>query len=166
MRSKFIWAFIFALLISPCGMSYAGEHGGKEHGGKEHEGKEHGGAASHEHGGKTAKKPAASDIRSAMKAYVKEKSAETGSFEVYDDKIGRARRLKLLRIHKRVGKTGDYYYSCADFKDLDSGEKIDVDLDVQDKDGQLNVVDVRIHKVDAKERYTYDKNDNRIMVNE
>ncbi|MBI4335453.1 MAG: hypothetical protein HY589_02235 [Candidatus Omnitrophica bacterium] len=134
----------------------AAEHGGKEHGGKEHGGKEHGGAV--------IMKPSDKDIQKAMTDYVKEKSASTGTFEVYDDETGKTRKLSLVRVHERVGKTGDYYYSCADFKDADTGETLDLDIDIKDDAGKLGVADVRIHKVNGKERYTYDEKDNRIPV--
>ena len=91
--------------------------------------------------------------------------APTGTFDVADPETGKTRKLELIRVHDRVGKTGDYYYSCADFKDTETGQMLDLDLDVEDKAGNLSVVDVRIHKEDGKERYTYDENDNRIPLN-
>jgi hypothetical protein len=99
-----------------------------------------------------------------MREYVLEKSKKDGSFEIMDSVTGNMRYLELKRIHDRVGKTGDYFYSCADFKDTKSGELLDLDIDVENKDGELNVIDVRIHKVEGKPRYTYDENDNRIPV--
>jgi hypothetical protein len=153
--------FFMALILCYCPAVYAEEHGGKEHGGKEHGGKEHGGK---EHGGKIMAEPTAKEIKKAMADYVETKSKKTGTFEIMDSVTKSKRQLKLQRIHERVGKTGDYYYSCADFVDTISGELLDLDIDVENKDGNLNVVDVRIHKVKGKERYTYDKNDNRIPV--
>lgn len=100
-----------------------------------------------------------------MKSYVESESQKTGgNFEVLDPDTNKTRKLSLTRVHERVGKTGDYYYSCADFQDVDSGELLDLDLDVADQNGQLKVVDVRVHKVGGKERYTYDANDNRIPL--
>ena len=133
-----------------------------EHGGTSVEKKEHGGIAQKEHGGASA--PSADSIRTAMKSYVMDKSKATGTFDVADPETGKTRKLALIRVHDRVGKTGSYYYSCADFKDTETGQMLDLDLDVQDKGGQLSVVDVRIHKVEGKERYTYDANDNRIPI--
>lgn len=170
---KKIICFILALVVAVCftQFSYALEHGGKEHGGGEHEehgemehgDKEHGGK---EHGGIPAETPTAEDIRQTMKSHVLEQSSETETFDVYDPETGNTRKLSLLKVHERVGKTGDYYYSCADFEDTGTGEKLDLDLDVEDADGELSVVDVRIHKLDGKERYTYDENDNRIPISE
>lgn len=147
-----IIALVLAVWIVP--KNFAAEHGGKEHGGATQKQTKTG----------AAKTPSADDIRAAMKNYVMEKSKATGTLDITDPEKGIVRHLQLERIHQRVGKTGSFYYSCADFKDTVSGEMLDLDLDVQDKDGTLNVVDVRIHKVNGKERYTYDKNDNRIPV--
>ncbi|MCQ9208584.1 MAG: hypothetical protein NG712_04315 [Omnitrophica bacterium] len=139
----------------------AGEHGGKEHGGKEQSKKEQSGK---EHGGVSTVEPTAENIRETMLAYVLKQSAETGTFDIDDPETGDTRRLSLIRVHQRVGKTGNYYYSCADFKDVDTKELLDLDLDVEYKNGKLGVVDVRIHKLSGQERYTYDENDNRIPV--
>ncbi|MBI1976557.1 MAG: hypothetical protein HYS56_03515 [Candidatus Omnitrophica bacterium] len=132
--------------------AFAAEHGGKEHGGTT--------AAQ-----QTAKSPSKDDIRNAMQAYVAEEAKKTGgNFEVVDPDTGNTRRLQLIRVHERVGKTGNYYYSCADFKDVDTGEALDLDLDVEDRDGKLQVADVRVHKVGGAARFTYDENDNRIPL--
>lgn len=150
MRTRTI--FVVLILTAIWGMPVlAAEHGGKEHGGKEH-------------GGAMVSEPSADQIRAAMSDYVAEESKETGTFDVYDEETGKTRKLSLIRIHERVGKTGDYYYSCADFKDTMSNETLDLDLDVENEDGKLSVKDVRIHKVNGKERYTYDANDNRVPV--
>lgn len=149
----FVVLVLAAILAMPV---VAAEHGGKEHGGEEHGGKEHGGAQISE--------PSADQIRAAMSNYVAEKSKKTGTFDIYDKEAGKDRKLSLINVHERVGKTGNYYYSCADFKDTQSGEILDMDLDVQNKGGELSVEDVRIHKLNGKERYTYDANDNRIPV--
>jgi hypothetical protein len=144
---KFIVLLAMVLFVyySPC--IFATEHGGQEHGGKA-----------------VAAQPSAKDIKDAMKNYIAEKSKQTGTFDIMDQETGKIRTLKLKRIHERVGKTGDYFYSCADFKDTKSGEMLDLDIDVKNEGGKLSVVDVRIHKLNGKPRYTYDKNDNRIPV--
>ena len=151
MKKLICFLFIFALIGYPCSISLAAEHGGKEHGGKEH-------------GGTGVSEPSADQIRTTMSGYVADESKKTGTFDVSDKETGKTRKLSLIRVHERVGKTGNYYYSCADFKDTESNEMLDLDLDAANKDGKLSVADVRIHKVNGKERYTYDANDNRIPV--
>lgn len=161
MKSLLRLTLIFMFLTWITQFSFAAEHGGKEHAGKEQAGKEQGGKAVKA----AAKEPSKEDIQTAMRAYVDKQAAQAGGyFEVYDPDIGQTRRLSLLRVHERVGKTGGYYYSCADFKDIGSEEMLDLDLDVQDKNGVLSVVDVRIHKIEGEPRYTYDEKDNRIPL--
>lgn len=154
----------FLFVMGVAAVAHSAEHGGSGMK-KEHDGapaaQEHGGK---EHGGTTASQPSSDDIRNAMKAHVMEQSKASGTFDVADPETGKTLKLEMIRVHERVGKTGNYYYSCADFKDTESGEMLDLDLDVEEKAGALSVVDVRIHKVGGKERYTYDANDNRIPV--
>ena len=138
--------------LSP--LAFAGEHGGKEHGGT---------TAPQ----KAAKEHSKDDIRNAMKSFVEAQAQKTGgNFEVIDPDTNKKRKLQMVRVHERVGKTGDYYYSCADFKDVDTGEMLDLDLDVEDQNGTLKVVDVRLHKVEGDPRFTYDENDNRIPLSD
>ncbi|HBR14510.1 MAG TPA: hypothetical protein DD723_03070 [Candidatus Omnitrophica bacterium] len=159
MRKIFNLTMVLSLMLWSAAVVFAAEHGGASV-----EKKEHGGTATQkEHGGTSA--PSADAIRAAMKDYVMDKSKATGTFDVTDPETGKTRKLELIRVHERVGKTGDYFYSCADFKDTETGQMLDLDLDVQDKGGKLSVVDVRVHKVEGKERYTYDENDNRIPLN-
>ena len=131
---------------------FAGEHGGKEHGGKEHGGQK-----------LPVKDPEPQDIKDTMKDHL-EKESDDGAFKIYDRDARKMRELELVRIHKRVGKTGDSYYSCCDVRDRVTGEMLDIDVDVKSNRGRLSVSDVRIHKVSGKPRYTYDANDNRIPL--
>ena len=130
-----------AVGLSP--LAFAGEHGGKEHGGT---------TAPQ----KAAKEHSKDDIRNAMATFVEAQAQKTGgNFEVIDPDTNKTRRLQMIRVHERVGKTGDYYYSCADFKDVDTGELLDLDLDVEDQNGTLKVVDARLHKVKGEPRFTW-----------
>ena len=150
---KFLFGLVMTVTIcSSRTLIMAAEHGGKEHGGKEHSEKD------------AAQAPSADEIRTTINNYVKAQSKKTKTFDLQDPETGTLRKLTFLRVHKRVGKTGDKYYSCADFKDTKSKELLDLDFDVDYKEGKLTVVDTRIHKVAGKERYTYDANDNRIPL--
>lgn len=156
------------LLVHPA--VFAAEHGGKEHGGiatQEQGGtasKEHGGTTQ-EHGGQAVKaEPSAAQIRQTIEAHVKGREAKDGAFTIKDDVTGATRKLTFVRVHDRVGKTGELYYSCTDMRDAATGELLDLDFDVDASGGQLKVVDGRIHKVNNQARYTYDDKDNRIPV--
>jgi len=143
----------------------AAEHGGKEHGGQEHAGTATSSSAAIEQQVKAAPLvPSATQIRDRIAAYVKDRSAKPGAFNIKDEVTGTTRTLKFVRVHNRVGKTGDLYYSCTDMQDTKTGELLDLDFDVEVRGGRLNVVDTRIHKVAGKARYTYDEHDRRIPV--
>jgi len=101
-----------------------------------------------------------------MKSYVEAESKKSGTFDIKDPDTGKTLNLELLKVHERVGKTGHYYYSCADFKDTTTSKMYDLDLDVKVKGDNLKVVDVRVHKEDGEARYTYDEYDNRIPLKE
>ncbi|MFH1594039.1 MAG: hypothetical protein ABID09_05025 [Candidatus Omnitrophota bacterium] len=192
MKKGFCIFLILVVAVYFGQLSFAKERGGKDRGGKakeigiedmesrieydgaeyddaEYDRAEHGDAEPTGEVGEShmkSKGPSVDDIRETMTKHVMDKSASKGTFDVVDEETGKTRHLALGKIRQRVGKTGDYYYSCADFTDVDSGEMLDVDLDVEDRSGSLSVVEVRVHKVDGKQRYTYDENDNRIPVEE
>lgn len=157
MRKKFPLVLAVMFFIGMTQLAVAGEHGGKEHGGSA--------PAKGSTSGTVSKTPSNDDIRNAMKSYVIKKSKASGTFDVSDPDTGKMLNLELVRVHERVGKTGDYYYSCADFKESNTGVMWDLDLDVEAlSGGGLQVVDVRVHKEDGDARYTYDENDNRIPL--
>lgn len=111
------------------------------------------------------KEPTAEELRGTIRQYIERQEAALGVFTVPDPKqIGKLRALSLIRVHERVGKTGDYYYSCTDMKDVATGDELDLDFDVSGTGEELKVVAVRIHKDNGKPRYTYDANDNLIPL--
>ncbi|MBI4398288.1 MAG: hypothetical protein HY586_04115 [Candidatus Omnitrophica bacterium] len=106
--------------------------------------------------------PTPTDLRGTIASYIQTQEKNQGAFLVIDERTHEPRRLELVRVHERVGKTGNYYYSCTDMKDVKTGDILDLDFDIQDNDGKLDVAAVRIHKDNGKPRYTYDDKDNRI----
>lgn len=151
-----------ALALWPV-MGWAAEHGGQEHGGATTAAPS---TTTQEHGGQTAvqAEPSAEQIRQAIREYITEIEQEEGAFTIEDEVAEKIRSLSLVQVHERVGKTGDYFYSCTDMTDAETGETLDLDFDVEAVDGNLEVVDVRIHKVNDQARYTYDDQDNRVPM--
>jgi len=146
---------------------WAAEHGGQEHGGTTTAPAQ---PAAKEHGGTPAvsrpapAQPPAEAIRETIKDYVKQAIKKDGTFTIHDNVTGTTRKLSLVGVHQRVGKTGALYYACTDMRDQQTGQLLDLDYDVKATGLQLEVVDARIHKVDGKARYTYDNKDRRIPV--
>lgn len=109
--------------------------------------------------------PSPEQLRQTIRDYITNQQQKLGSFTVADSKDkGKLRTLELIRVHERVGKTGDYYYSCTDMKDGATGDQLDLDFDVSDSGKELKVVAVRIHKDNGKPRYTYGDNDQLIPL--
>lgn len=109
--------------------------------------------------------PTAEQLRQTIRDYITRQETALGAFTVPDAREkGALRTLTLVRVHERVGKTGDYYYSCTDMTDAATGDVLDLDFDVADTGTALNVVAVRIHKDNGAPRYTYDDKDNLIPV--
>lgn len=162
-----------ALAIAPTG-GWAAEHGGQEHGGTKTApaaATAQPSAMPKEHGGQAAVsqalvevEPTAEELRQTIRDHITTTTQKQGAFTIRDSVTKNTRTLTLVRVHERVGKTGDYYYSCTDMRDVASGELLDLDFDVEAEAGRLSVVDVRIHKLDGKARYTYDDKDNRIPL--
>lgn len=109
--------------------------------------------------------PSAEQLRETIRQYIQSQERAAGSFTVPDPKEkGKLRTLSLIRVHERVGKTGDYYYSCTDMKDVATGDELDLDFDVSDTGKELQVVAIRIHKDNGKPRYTYGDRDELIPL--
>lgn len=109
--------------------------------------------------------PSAEQLRSTIRTYIQTQEKLTGSFTIPDPREkGKLRTLSLIRVHERVGKTGDYYYSCTDMRDVATGDELDLDFDVSDTGKELKVVAVRIHKDNGKPRYTYNDRDELIPL--
>ena len=108
--------------------------------------------------------PSAEALRQTIQDYVATQEKLQGAFVIVDERGDVLRRLELIRVHERVGKTGNDYYSCTDMKDVVTGDELDLDFDIEDQGTSLKVADVRIHKDNGKPRYTYDENDNMIPL--
>ena len=106
--------------------------------------------------------PSPEALRQTIRDYIAAQEKLQGAFAIVDKKSGALRQLKLVRVHDRVGKTGNYYYSCTDMTDVATQDLLDLDFDIEDQAGNLKVAGIRIHKDNGKPRYTYDENDNMI----
>src|SRR3989338_1616031 len=99
--------------------------------------------------------PSPEQFRDTIRGHIANQEKLQGAFAIVDERTGDLRRLELVGVHERVGKTGDYYYSCTDMKDMKTGDLLDLDFDVEDRAGTLAVADIRIHKDNGNPRFTY-----------
>ena len=109
--------------------------------------------------------PTIDEAHAAVSKYVQELTEDEGAFYIDDELTGETREVSLTQVHDRVDKAGDAYYIAVDMKDVKTSDSLEVDFDLESYEKELEVVDVRIHKVNGKERYTYDDRGNRNPVN-
>jgi hypothetical protein len=118
-----------------------------------------------EHPGETEEKKGW-QVESAVNEHISS-SVKDGVFVMKDDKTGEEHTLDFVEIHRPLRKIeGRGYFACTDFREHGSKDKFyDIDFWLNDKDGKLQVTDVRIHKEPKYEdgvwvqvpRYNFDK---------
>lgn len=104
--------------------------------------------------------PSQEAVRQTIREYIVGQENLQGAFVIVDEQSGKFRQLTFVRVQERVGKTGNYFFSCTEMSDVETGAPLDLDFDMEEVSGKLRVVDIRIHKDNGKPRYTYDENDN------
>jgi hypothetical protein len=112
-------------------------------------------------------------VKKSIQEYVDMTSAEQGGvFEIKDPELNKTWKLKLAKIHDPVRqfeadrrrhphrwprKEGRmFYFTCSDFKSVDSDDVLDVDFWMVPADHTLKVIVTNIHKLNGKPRYTYE----------
>ena len=104
-----------------------------------------------EHPGETEEKRGW-QVESAVHEYIASKIKD-GVYRSKDDKTGEERDLEFVEIHKPLRKLeGKGLFACTDFREAGSKDKFyDVDFWLVEKDGKLEVSEVRIHKEPKQE---------------
>ena len=95
------------------------------------------------------------EIQDAMKKYVTDHTAESGTLPVVYQ--GKVLVLTLHTsekypdgFHSSVVNEGELFASCADFIDTRTNTKYDIDFLVNQVDGQYLVVQPIVHSIDGK----------------
>ncbi len=83
--------------------------------------------------------------------YVATQSVETGTFDVYDSQLQKTRKLMLEKICDDV-QAEQNYSECAQFKDTETGELVDIGFNRQVIENQLAVSDIKIRRVNGVEQ--------------
>ena len=138
-----VMTFILIVASSCAAFSAADEHPGEDV--KEHPGEE--------------ELVKGEDVKKAIGEYVKNaEGLGNGYLTVKDEKLGKDWKLKFSKFHMPVRhiKDKDVYFMCTDFVTPDKSATLDLDFWVKQKKGKLIVTEVKIHKVDGKERFVYE----------
>ncbi len=90
------------------------------------------------------------NITTAMHELI-ERNTIDDVYRLYDPLKGRLLQLRLVKLHEGIVKKGDYFVSCADFKDA-AGNLVDLDFLVLQDGTKLIATQAIIHKADGKKR--------------
>jgi hypothetical protein len=105
------------------------------------------------------------DPRKAYEAVVR-KRAEKAPFTIQDQVTGKTWKLRLVQVHadKLVELGHDKFFACADFVELGGAKPLDLDFYATRLDKGWRIDEILIHKVAGQERFTYDKDNQRIPL--
>jgi YHS domain-containing protein len=101
-----------------------------------------------EHPGHVAQKRSW-EVMSAVEQDALKKSVN-GVFTLKDDKTGKELKLKFVDTHQPIRQLDDngHFFACTDFRAEGSKDEIyDIDFWISEKNGQMSIDDVRVHKV-------------------
>lgn len=90
------------------------------------------------------------EIKMAMRHLI-ERNTVNDVYRLYDPIKGKLLQLQLVKLHEGIVKKGDYFVSCADFKDA-SGHLVDLDFLVLQDGKKMIATQAIIHKADGKKR--------------
>jgi hypothetical protein len=89
-------------------------------------------------------------IKTAMGQHVQANTLKA-NYIIYDNQKGELKKLTLDNIHEGIVRKGDFFVSCADFKDA-SGKLYDLDFLVAKQGDDYRVIQALVHAVDGKKR--------------
>lgn len=89
-------------------------------------------------------------IKTAMGHHVQANTLNS-SYIIYDNQKGELKKLTLDNIHEGIVRKGDFFVSCADFRDT-SGKLYDLDFLVAKQGNDYRVIQALVHAVEGKKR--------------
>lgn len=90
------------------------------------------------------------EVAKAMKEHIDSHKVD-GKYLIYDGASNVMRSLTLTALHDGIVKKGDFYVSCADFKD-EKGNELDLDFLVINDGKDYKFVQSLVHKVGGEKR--------------
>ena len=88
------------------------------------------------------------EIQDFMREYVKKQTQfNDGKLMLFDKDAEKMRSLELVEIKPEVRRMGIFNSSSSQFKDVDSGDILDIDIAVEIKKGKLSLQALRIRDV-------------------
>ena len=86
------------------------------------------------------------EIQAFMKSSIDQQVKFTGNLQLFDEERNKMRSLELVKLDTVVKRMGIFYTSRAEFKDVENGDLLGVDVSVEYKDGELTLQALRIRE--------------------
>ncbi len=92
-------------------------------------------------------------VDTSIRSYLQEKTKFSGSLDIYDRDTDKVRNLKLINIRRdSLSGEGPEYNIGADFRDVNSGDIMDVSIRLVEDAGALTVGEIAIKGVKYKKK--------------
>ena len=92
------------------------------------------------------------EVKDAIVKYLKQKSEFTGTFDMFDEKTQKMRKLETGNVQENVRKFGSRFIGRVDAVERAVDEKLELDVSVDNKEGILEVKSVKIYSVNNVQR--------------
>lgn len=89
-------------------------------------------------------------VNKVIVRYLKERAKYSGTLDIYDEKLDKVRNLKKLGVAQEVEKNENVYTKLIDYRDMNMGDVLTVKISVVEENGELEVLDPEILKVENK----------------
>ncbi len=98
------------------------------------------------------------DAQKSVDEYLKSKIRISGSLDLYDSKIDKVRNLRLINLNEKTFEPDDDKYRVkGDFRDINSGDILELEFHFMNEGGELIVDDVEIGKLKAAPKKAKEK---------
>src|SRR3989338_4066563 len=93
--------------------------------------------------------PSPQDPASVVKNYLTDKTKNSGTFDIYDESIKKVRNLRVIDVPVKIEKDKDGFTAAQIYRDINSGEIVELQFLVGNKAGNLTVDEVKIGQATA-----------------
>ena len=88
-------------------------------------------------------------VQTAVDQALNEKVIQSGTLDLYDAKIDQVRNLRKIKRHDEVIEGDGNYYVLIDFRDINTGDVVTVEAEVNEEDGEFLTENFTIKDVQA-----------------
>lgn len=88
-----------------------------------------------------------SGLLESVKNELKKKTARSGTLDIYDDDTEKVRNLRVINVEEKISEQDGKYFVLADYRDINTGDIVRVEIDVVSAGERTVLEDIRIQDV-------------------